>query len=64
MDAKISVCPSFDFDAMSLWIGGFRARSLSAISRGEFGRVGYRSRGAAASPGEFSILVKFLRKRR
>ncbi len=40
MDAKISVCLSFDFDAMSLWIGGFRARSLSAVSRGEFGRVG------------------------
>jgi peptidoglycan/xylan/chitin deacetylase (PgdA/CDA1 family) len=40
MDAKISVCLSFDFDALSLWIGGFRARSLSAISRGEFGRVG------------------------
>jgi peptidoglycan/xylan/chitin deacetylase (PgdA/CDA1 family) len=40
MDAKISVCLSFDFDALSLWIGGFRARSLSAISRGEFGRIG------------------------
>lgn len=37
---KISVCLSFDFDAISLWIGGFRATSLSAISRGEFGRVG------------------------
>lgn len=40
MDAKITVCLTFDFDALSLWIGGFRARSLSAISRGEFGRVG------------------------
>ncbi|MGH7779138.1 MAG: polysaccharide deacetylase family protein [Candidatus Binataceae bacterium] len=40
MPVKISVCLSFDFDALSLWIGGFRARSLSAISRGEFGRVG------------------------
>ncbi|MGO9603268.1 MAG: polysaccharide deacetylase family protein [Candidatus Binataceae bacterium] len=40
MNPKISVCLSFDFDALSLWIGGFRARSLSAISRGEFGRVG------------------------
>ncbi len=37
---KITVCLTFDFDAISLWIGGFRARSLSAISRGEFGRVG------------------------
>jgi peptidoglycan/xylan/chitin deacetylase (PgdA/CDA1 family) len=40
MEKKISVCLSFDFDAISLWIGGFRATSLSAISRGEFGRVG------------------------
>ncbi|MGO9450223.1 MAG: polysaccharide deacetylase family protein [Candidatus Binataceae bacterium] len=40
MNPKISVCLSFDFDSLSLWIGGFRARSLSAISRGEFGRVG------------------------
>jgi len=40
VDAKISVCLTFDFDALSLWVGGFRAHSLSAISRGEFGRVG------------------------
>lgn len=40
MEKKISVCLTFDFDAISLWIGGFRAGSLSAISRGEFGRVG------------------------
>src|SRR5258708_19751502 len=40
MEKKISVCLSFDFDAISLWLGGFRASSLSAISRGEFGRVG------------------------
>jgi len=40
MDPKVTVCLTFDFDALSLWIGGFRARSLSAISRGEFGRVG------------------------
>jgi peptidoglycan-N-acetylglucosamine deacetylase len=40
MEEKISVCLTFDFDAISLWIGGFRATSLSAISRGEFGRVG------------------------
>ena len=39
-EKKISVCLTFDFDAISLWIGGFGARSLSAISRGEFGRVG------------------------
>ncbi len=40
MEKKISVCLSFDFDAISLWLGGFRASSLSAISRGEFDRVG------------------------
>ncbi|HUA35404.1 MAG TPA: polysaccharide deacetylase family protein, partial [Candidatus Binataceae bacterium] len=40
MDSKIAVCLTFDFDAISLWLGGFRASSLSAISRGEFGRVG------------------------
>src|ERR1700683_356569 len=40
MAKKIVVCLSFDFDAISLWLGGFRAKSLSAISRGEFGRVG------------------------
>jgi peptidoglycan/xylan/chitin deacetylase (PgdA/CDA1 family) len=37
---KITVCLTFDFDAISLWLGGFRAHSLSALSRGEFGRVG------------------------
>jgi peptidoglycan/xylan/chitin deacetylase (PgdA/CDA1 family) len=40
MAKNIVVCLSFDFDAISLWLGGFRAKSLSAISRGEFGRVG------------------------
>lgn len=40
MEKNVAVCLTFDFDAISLWIGGFRARSLSAISRGEFGRVG------------------------
>lgn len=40
MAKNVVVCLSFDFDAISLWLGGFRARSLSAISRGEFGKVG------------------------
>lgn len=40
MAKNVVVCLTFDFDAISLWLGGFRARSLSAISRGEFGRVG------------------------
>jgi peptidoglycan/xylan/chitin deacetylase (PgdA/CDA1 family) len=35
-----TVCLTFDFDAISLWIGPFAARSPSMISRGEFGAVG------------------------
>jgi peptidoglycan/xylan/chitin deacetylase (PgdA/CDA1 family) len=37
---EATVCLTFDFDAISLWIGPFAARSPSAISRGEFGAVG------------------------
>jgi peptidoglycan/xylan/chitin deacetylase (PgdA/CDA1 family) len=37
---KPSVCLTFDFDAMSLWIGTFASNNPSAISRGEFGVVG------------------------
>lgn len=37
-----TVCLTFDFDAISLWIGPHAARSPSAISRGEFGAVGCR----------------------
>jgi peptidoglycan-N-acetylglucosamine deacetylase len=40
MTKKIDVCLTFDFDAMSVWIGTFHARSPSALSRGEFGDVG------------------------
>ena len=35
-----TVCLTFDFDAISIWIGPFAARSPSMISRGEFGAVG------------------------
>jgi peptidoglycan-N-acetylglucosamine deacetylase len=35
-----TVCLTFDFDAISLWIGPMGARSPSAISRGEFGPIG------------------------
>jgi peptidoglycan-N-acetylglucosamine deacetylase len=35
-----TVCLTFDFDAMSLWIGNFGVGNLSMISRGEFGIVG------------------------
>jgi peptidoglycan/xylan/chitin deacetylase (PgdA/CDA1 family) len=39
--ARIQVCLSFDFDAMSLWIANFQTDSPNALSRGEFGgRVG------------------------
>ncbi|MGH7842561.1 MAG: polysaccharide deacetylase family protein [Candidatus Binataceae bacterium] len=37
---NVAVCLTFDFDAMSVWIGTFQARTPSALSRGEFGRVG------------------------
>jgi peptidoglycan/xylan/chitin deacetylase (PgdA/CDA1 family) len=41
MSKKISVCLSFDFDAISIWVGPKRTRSPNLISRGEFGaRVG------------------------
>ncbi len=35
-----TVCLTFDFDAISLWIGPYGATSPSMISRGEFGVVG------------------------
>ncbi len=39
--SRPTVCLSFDFDAMSLWLGTFRASTPTAMSRGEFGaRVG------------------------
>jgi peptidoglycan/xylan/chitin deacetylase (PgdA/CDA1 family) len=39
MAKNISVCLTFDFDAISVWLGTFHAKSPSAISRGEFGNV-------------------------
>ena len=41
-DKRVCVCLTFDFDAMSVWIGSFGTTSPSALSRGEFGRVGAR----------------------
>lgn len=38
--ARATVCLTFDFDAISLWIGPMGATSPSMISRGEFGTVG------------------------
>ena len=41
MKKKVSVCLSFDFDAISIWVGPRKTRSPNLISRGEFGaRVG------------------------
>ena len=35
----LTCCISFDFDAMSVWIGSYKTRNPSMISRGEFGAV-------------------------
>jgi peptidoglycan/xylan/chitin deacetylase (PgdA/CDA1 family) len=35
--AQHSVCLTFDFDGMSIWIGSFKSNNPSMISRGEFG---------------------------
>jgi peptidoglycan-N-acetylglucosamine deacetylase len=40
MTARATVCLTFDFDAISIWIGPMGATSPSMISRGEFGVVG------------------------
>ncbi len=37
---QATVCLTFDFDAISLWVGPMGATSPSMISRGEFGPVG------------------------
>lgn len=34
---RLSCCLTFDFDAMSVWIGSFKSNNPSMISRGEFG---------------------------
>ncbi len=39
---RATVCLTFDFDALSLWIGPFNATSPSMLSRGEFGAVAVR----------------------
>ena len=38
----IHVALTFDYDAYSVWIGTFAAKSPSMISRGEFGPQGVR----------------------
>jgi peptidoglycan-N-acetylglucosamine deacetylase len=39
-EPKATICLSFDFDAISIWIGPMAAKSPSMISRGEFGVIG------------------------
>jgi peptidoglycan-N-acetylglucosamine deacetylase len=39
-DPQPTVCLTFDFDAISIWIGPHASTSPSMISRGEFGAVG------------------------
>ena len=40
MAIDVSVCLTFDFDAISVWIGPRRSKSPNLIARGEFGEVG------------------------
>lgn len=40
MPRGIDVCLSFDFDAISLWVGPHGTKSPPLIARGEFGEVG------------------------
>lgn len=35
----LTCCITFDFDAMSVWLGSYKSRNPSMISRGEFGAV-------------------------
>jgi peptidoglycan/xylan/chitin deacetylase (PgdA/CDA1 family) len=37
---SLKVCLTFDFDAVSVWIGSMRQRTPSVISRGEYGVLG------------------------
>lgn len=37
---RFSVCLTFDFDAMSVWVGSAKSNNPSMISRGEFGAIG------------------------
>ncbi len=53
------VCLTFDFDAISIWIGPFAATSPSMISRGEFGVVGVE-RFCACSTGRGSPRTFFM----
>jgi len=36
----VSVCLTFDFDAISVWVGPKKSKSPNLIARGEFGEIG------------------------
>ena len=38
-ETRLTCCLTFDFDAMSVWIGSYRSQDPACISRGEFGAV-------------------------
>jgi peptidoglycan/xylan/chitin deacetylase (PgdA/CDA1 family) len=38
-DSRLTVCLTFDFDAMSAWIGFNKSNNPTTISRGEFGAI-------------------------
>ena len=40
MAKRVSVCLSFDFDAISVWVGPRGTKAAPLIARGEFGEVG------------------------
>jgi peptidoglycan-N-acetylglucosamine deacetylase len=42
VEEKPTVCLTIDFDAISIWLSAFKAKSPSMISRGEFGVIGAR----------------------
>ncbi len=58
-EARLTCCLTFDFDAMSVWIGSYRSSNPSEISRGEFGAVAIPRildlLGRHAVPGTFCI---------
>ena len=36
---RLTCCLTFDFDAMSVWIGSYRSSNPGTVSRGKFGAV-------------------------
>lgn len=57
MNGRVHIALTFDFDAISTWIGTFGATSLSMLSRGEFGAIGAQR--VLALLAEFDIRATF-----